>query len=104
MRPYWLLIDDYRSLPCADFTARNYAEGIKMLKELKGDIETLVLDHDLGEDKDGYDVMMYAIEHDLLPPKLLFVTSNPVGLQRFQAAAEYEGYEQINPKNYVKQL
>jgi hypothetical protein len=102
MRLYWLLIDDVRSLPCADFTARSYAESIEMLETLKGDIDTLVLDDDLGEEKDGYDVMMYAIENNLLPPKLLFVAANPDSLQRFQAAAEHGGYTRMsNPKNYV---
>lgn len=93
-----MLIDDLRiweDMPCFgkdEFPeneyqiARSYKEGIKYLESSKWDI--LYLDHDLGCNKTGYDVMCWLEEHlEFLPNRVVFVTSNPVGRQRMEQVA-----------------
>jgi len=90
-----LLIDDLRKwedilyLQTVDeyLISRSYKEGIKRLEESRWDV--LYLDHDLGEDKTGYDVMCWLEEHpEFLPGDIFFVSANPVGRQRMQQVKE----------------
>ena len=77
-----LLIDDLRVFPEVTATARTYAEGILLLRE-GAPWDELWLDHDLGEEKSGYDVMCWIEEHpELLPGSIRLVTANPVGRER----------------------
>lgn len=80
--PNILLIDDLRTIIGA-VTCRTYAEGIAALQATYWD--TLYLDHDLGEEKTGYDVMCFLEANpDRLPGKIKLVTSNPVGRERME--------------------
>ena len=75
-----LLIDDQRNLK-ADIVARNGETGIAILTAFK--IDALLLDHDLGEGMNGYDVVCFLEERtNLLPNTVELVTSNPVGRAR----------------------
>lgn len=77
-----LLIDDIRTI-YADKTCRTYAEGIESLKE--GGWDVLWLDHDLGEEKTGYDIMCFLEENPkYLPGKIVCVSANPVGRKRIE--------------------
>lgn len=93
-----LLIDDLRNVEFVNKTwnvqvtdvARTFAEGINALKE--GNIDTLLLDHDLacfdeeGNELTGYKVMLFLEEHpEYLPKRIVLVTSNPVGRDKMQA-------------------
>lgn len=81
-----LLIDDLRDIN-ADDIARNYADGIAFLSKNK--YTHLWIDHDLGEDKTGYDIMCWLEENqDRLPDKIICVSSNPVGRERINAVIE----------------
>lgn len=91
----FLLIDDLRiwadilSVQPEDEyqLARSYKEGIKHLESSSWDI--LYLDHDLGCNKTGYDVMCWLEEHpEFLPGNISFVSANPVGRQRMQQVKE----------------
>ena len=95
----WLLIDDYRELGC-DVLARNAKAGKDMLR--RGDWECVALDHDLGGQETGYDVLVWAIENGFLPSKVQLVSSNPVGVKRMQAALVAEGYSSNDGINYAK--
>lgn len=76
-----LVIDDIRTFAEAEYHARTYAEGIDALTEEEWDI--LYLDHDLGEDKSGYDVLCFLEEYpEYLPGEIQLVTANPVGRMR----------------------
>lgn len=84
-----LLIDDERDIK-ADFIARNYADGITLLRT-KGPFKTLYLDHDLasftedGLEKTGYDVMCFLEKNlHLVPKEIICVSANPVGRERIQ--------------------
>lgn len=94
-----LLIDDCRLpgtgiIPEGVLVARTFREGIRLLKELKGMIDVLYLDHDLacfeGEQEfTGYDVMLFLEKYpDFCPKELILVTANPVGRDKMQAAWE----------------
>lgn len=75
-----LLIDDERNLR-ADDIARTYQEGIDFLS--KNHYSLLLLDHDLGEEKSGYDIMCWLEENqEHLPDKIVCVSSNPPGKKR----------------------
>jgi len=78
-----LLIDDIRHVPVATKVARTFQEGIDALQSQKWDI--LLLDHDLGEEKSGYDVMCWLEQNpDHLPGEIACVSANPVGKARIE--------------------
>ena len=87
----WLLIDDVRNVNC-DVIARNGPAGRKMLA--LGGWEALCLDHDLGDvgTETGYDVLVWALENNLVPPIVQLVTANPVGQANMARALVQAGY------------
>ena len=95
----WLLIDDMRSLN-ADVIARTPEAGKKMLA--LGGWEGLLLDHDLGECESGAAVLNWALERGLVPPKVMLVTSNPVGADNMARALYAAGYESVNNRSFTK--
>lgn len=92
-----LLIDDTRlvsdivdlipSTICAEdtmYVARTFGEGISVLQECAWD--ELYLDHDLGGDGNGYDIMLWLESRpEFLPRKIILVTANPLGARRMFA-------------------
>lgn len=64
--------------------AVNYFEAILKLSENEYDVVTL--DHDLGEEKTGYDVANWleneVVEGMYVPPVIRVHSSNPVGVTR----------------------
>ena len=80
----WLLIDDVRDLK-ADVIARTAQAGWEMLSAHSWD--GLLLDHDLGEETTGYDLLCRALDADVCPKTVILVTSNPVGKAKFMVAA-----------------
>lgn len=95
----WLAIDDERS-PKVDVIARTVEAGTLML--MAAEWEGLVLDHDLGQELSGYDILSWALEKDILPPIVQLVTSNPSGRERMALALESNGYTTKNRIEYVK--
>lgn len=54
-----------------------------MLKELIWDM--VYLDHDLGGEQTGYDIMCWLEANPVyLPKEIVIITSNPVGRQRME--------------------
>ncbi len=77
-----IFLDDCRPCPDGYILAKNYIEMIKLLEENKGQIEGISLDHDLGEDKSGYDVCKWMVENDNYPEKFITIhSSNPIGVK-----------------------
>lgn len=72
-----LYLDDIRQCPAGFTLARTYDEAILMLATC--DIAVLSLDHDLGADRNGYDVAKWIVEHNRWPRVIRFHTANPVG-------------------------
>lgn len=87
----YLLVDDLRNTP-TDFIARTYEAAEIALWNLRPYITVLILDHDLGEEKDGYDLCKWALEHNCLPREVQLVTSNPVGRENIRLALINAGY------------
>lgn len=87
-----LLIDDARELGTTK-TARDYFEGIRLLKE-EGPWDILYLDHDLacfrdGKEYTGYSVICWLEENpQYLPGEICCVSSNPVGRNRIIEVAK----------------
>lgn len=85
LKKYLLWIDDIRHIPnnyineYNTVIARSYNEAIKELHRFRYDI--ICLDHDLGEEKTGYDVCKYIVENDIYCSEFRIHTSNPVGRQ-----------------------
>ena len=96
----WLLIDDMRSLE-ADVIARTPEAGKRMLA--LGGWDGLLLDHDLGLCESGAAVLDWAIEHELVPAKVMLVTSNPVGADNMARALRAAGFETVNNRYFTKQ-
>lgn len=95
----WLLIDDSKDLNC-DITAKTPKAGKEILKRLKGQIEVLCIDHDLGFNQEtGYDIIEWALDNNFLPDKIQIVSLNPVGAKRIAdllKAANYMTKDNIN--------
>ena len=97
---YTLLIDDCREMQ-ADIFARNAQAAKDVLEAFKGRIDMAIWDHDLdsfdetGREITGYDVMVWAIDRDVMPDSVFLVTSNPVGRDRMGAALEDAGFRSV---------
>lgn len=82
-KKYLLWIDDLRPIPNHYIdnyhivTARSYNEAVHELHRFRYNI--ICLDHDLGEEKTGYDVCKYIIENNIPCDEYRIHTSNPVG-------------------------
>lgn len=77
-RPRWLLIDDQRTIPGVEKTARNYWEGLKAIT-VEGPWECIIFDHDLGGGlkQTGYDLMCILEEKpELIPNNIMVITQN----------------------------
>lgn len=89
-KPRVLVIDDLRVIE-ADYTARTFEDGIKALKS-GGPWALLYLDHDLADENPshtGYNIMNFLEANpELLPGRIICVSSNPVGRQRIQTVID----------------
>jgi|SRR5581483_1514285 len=92
-----LAIDDKRNYTDVNLVARDFEHGIKAL-DLMGPWDLLFLDHDLGGEKTGYDILTFINflsndEHPVSKPtKIKLVTSNPVGRENMEFALKSMGY------------
>ena len=90
-----LLIDATRSYP-VDRVTRSVSKGKKALRELP--VDTLYLNHYLGEKETGSDVLEWANGNRLLPREVVRVTANPIGrtdMARFLSNAGYRSSDGI---------
>lgn len=98
-----LAIDDIRNFADADFICRTADSGIEAL--LNKDWDFLYIDHDLGEEKSGYDVLVEVseIRQHPLPKKINIVSMNPVGLEKIGALLKNLGYcRWLSPRLWYK--
>jgi len=87
----YLLIDDVRNFHC-DIIARTAEAGKKILEQLHNDISCLGIDHDLGELENGYNIITWALERNILPKQVQIVTMNPVGRKAMESLLIKQGY------------
>jgi hypothetical protein len=87
-----LYLDDIRECPKGWILARTYAECIRLIDTEQ--VEEMSLDHDLGEEKTGYDILRYILDKvvdckEYEPPARIHLhTGNPVGRQRMLGLVE----------------
>lgn len=80
-----LFVDDVRDCPVGWALARTYAEALKMLES---GAEVVSLDHDLGEEKTGYDIACWLEERafsGFTVPEIRIHSANPVGRANIEA-------------------
>lgn len=80
-----LWLDDLRIPPSKDWTwVRNVDQCINLLSH--NAIVAVSLDHDLGTEKTGYDVLCWmeqmVMNHKYVPPIIYIHSANPVGRRR----------------------
>lgn len=90
-----LWVDDCKPAPEGFAVARNYDDALKMLRRF--DYAELYLDHDLGERRTGYDLLMQLISENRVPPRVECISWNPAGRKRIKAALE--NLASRNPRN-----
>ena len=92
-----LLVDDMRSADVTK-TCRDFRTACTSAFQEKYDV--LYLDHDLGEEKTGYDFIKYCIALDITFKNVIVVSSNPVGRDNIGFALKGAGYRQVTPINF----
>ncbi len=96
-----LLVDDIRDLH-ADIIARTY-KGAEIIADTIFLYDCkILLDHDLGPGKTGYDFINYLIEISNMPAEVFIVSSNPVGRDNIGRALVTEGYIRKSPHNFLR--
>jgi len=79
-----LFVDDIRPAMPGWMIVTNYQMAINFLSTMKVDI--ISLDHDLGEEKTGYDIAKWieekvATDPSYNPPHIIVHSANPVGCE-----------------------
>jgi hypothetical protein len=97
-------IDDLRPAPKGYIWCKTYNQAISTLEYhiwCEGGIEEVCFDHDLGEDKSGYDIAKYMVENQIWTKGFSVHSMNPVGRQNIISLLTHYGYKQSAP-SYIK--
>ena len=101
----YLSVDDERKNPFTGMTppqgviyitTRSYQATVDFLgycRDMHWDV-LIDLDHDLGEEKTGYDICKFIIENDYPLLGYMLHTMNPVGMQNMKQLLSHYGYTQ----------
>ena len=74
-----------------DVIIRTY-DAAKIWFDMNCACDHLFIDHDLGTEKNGYDLMCYIEENSWIAEKVTIVSDNPVGRRRIERLLEANGY------------
>lgn len=91
-------VDDVRPAPKDYIHCRTYNEAIGVLYQgMFGDddIEEIWLDHDLGEQKSGYDIAKFIVEEKVCIGGFGCQSMNPVGRKNICNLLTHYGYKQL---------
>ncbi|AXF52280.1 MAG: hypothetical protein [Caudoviricetes sp.] len=96
----YIYVDDERAFPshipydCKQCYCTNYNEAITMIENysVSGYDIILDLDHDLGEDKTGYDIAKYVVENNLPLKSFHCHSMNIVGKENIEKLLIHYGY------------
>jgi len=86
-----ILVDDIRTFG-VDIIARNYSAAQKVVLGCGTEIDVLWLDHDLGEEKTGYDLIQWMMQIQYKPRKVRIVSLNPVGRENITKCLKANSY------------
>ena len=70
--------------------ARTYDEAIQYIDD---NYDIISLDHDLGEDKTGYDIAKYIVENQIKVGAVDIHSANPVGRFNINQLLTHYGYK-----------
>lgn len=70
--------------------ARTYDEAIQYIDN---SYDIISLDHDLGEDKTGYDIAKYIVENQIKVGAVAIHSANPVGKFNINQLLTHYGYK-----------
>jgi len=82
----FVFLDDVRDCPPNFHWVKNYEECVDILQNCNIDI--ISLDHDLGEEKTGYDVVKFMVQEGIFPKEIYIHSANPVGAQNMKDLLE----------------
>lgn len=109
---YYIYLDDIREDPTwfhqncdlnhwNPILVRNFEQAVRVLNEVRGNVIIIDLDHDLGfdhdltEDKTGYDVCKYIVEERIPLYGFHIHSMNPVGAQNMRQLLTHYGYREV---------
>ena len=81
-----LWVDDSKPEPLGCSVARTYDDAVRMLTRYDWDV--LYLDHDLGEKRTGYELLLEMDFAGRVPATVICISWNPVGRARIEALWE----------------
>lgn len=102
MKKFCIYVDDMRTSNYKDIfttiTCRDYASTIQTIDELKamGADFLIDLDHDLGEEKTGYDVCKYIVENEIEIIAFAIHSMNCVGTNNMRQLLTHYGYKETD--------
>ena len=91
----WLWIDGKKSAPEPFRHCRNYESAIASINYFstcEGGIDFISFDHDLGEEKSGYDIAKYIVENNIPIKAFSCHSMNPVGKKNIEELLTHYGY------------
>lgn len=91
----YIWVDDFRPAPVHSHWARTYDEAIWAIENCRARHEnfSLNLDHDLGEEKNGYDICKYLVENSIpVVGGIAIHSMNPVGVANMRQLLTHYGY------------
>ena len=96
----FVFIDDIREIPRNEFkygvAIRDFESAIEYLSTYANDFPIVVsFDHDLGEEKTGYDIAKYIVENNIPIKAFTIHSMNPVGVKNIRELLTHYGYKEI---------
>lgn len=104
MPAFYIYVDDMRKCPYHEddrfvtISARTYNTAIEVINycsSLNGTEIYIDLDHDLGEEKTGYDICKYIVENQIPIAGYTIHSMNPIGVFNMNQLLEHYGYERL---------
>ena len=95
----YIFIDDMRLPPTAKgnwtVVSRTYKTAIMAIEKYKDEELYISFDHDMGEDKTGYDIAKYLVENNI-KAKYQIHSANPVGRFNIDQLLQHYGYQKFD--------
>lgn len=103
MKELHVLIDDIREIDGIDIVCRTVEHALQVLKSEP--VTHLYLDNDLGLDQpmEGIHILMWAVEHEVVPDNVYLVTANPIAKKRMEDVLMFD-LEYQKEKNWWKKV
>lgn len=78
------------------FVVQTYEEAIDFINNKAQDYQVYIsFDHDLGEEKSGYDIAKYLVENQIAIEGFKVHSANPVGRMNIEQLLTHYGYSKL---------